>query len=171
MLNCHGTDQFLIRCIPKRGRCASSKTSALRVPSVRCDIELGFGDSDMDSDDDDHPGEIVDVVGEGAQVAVDVHNGDVRQTDTGASASGVLANPVVRVKVGQRIKGVDKASGEWISGRIDSRAGKATGRYPNCYNIKSDKDGNISWMDLNRAFTSWETVDEATEMFVLFNTD
>ncbi|KAG0725967.1 hypothetical protein GWK47_037553 [Chionoecetes opilio] len=89
-----------------------SNTSALRAPSVCGDVEIGFGDSDMDSDDDDHPREIVDVVGEGAQVAVDGHNGDVRQTDTGASASGVLAIPVVRVKMGQRIKGVEKASGE-----------------------------------------------------------
>ncbi|KAG0724834.1 Retrovirus-related Pol polyprotein from transposon RE1 [Chionoecetes opilio] len=150
---------------------SQSNTSALRVPSVRGDVKLGFGDSDMDSDDDDHPGEIVDVVGEGSQVAVDGHNGDVRQMDTGASASGLLANPVVRVKAGQRIKGVEKASGECISGRIVSRAGKATGRYSNCYNIKSDKDGNINWMDLDRDFTSWETVDEVTEMFVLFNTD
>ncbi|KAG0711920.1 hypothetical protein GWK47_019546 [Chionoecetes opilio] len=112
MSHCHGNRPRVDpAAVSNEEDVSQSNTSALRAPSVRGDVEIGFGDSDMDSDDDDHPGEIVDVVGEGAQGAVDGHNGDVGQTDTGASASGVLAIPVVRVKVGQRIKGVEES--EW----------------------------------------------------------
>lgn len=82
-----------------------------------------------------------------------------------------MGDQTVRVKVGQRIKGIDQSSGEWISGKIVSRAGKATGKFKNRYNIKKDSDGNVGWVDLDRDFSSWETVDDDIEMLVFFNTD
>ena len=45
---------------------------------------------------------------------------------------GDVFSEKVQVKVGQRIKGFCVVTGEEVSGKIISRAGKSTGRYKNC---------------------------------------
>ncbi|KAK7044274.1 hypothetical protein SK128_025055 [Halocaridina rubra] len=65
-----------------------------------------------------------------------------------------------------RIQVIRRESGELMSGRVVSRAGKATGKYKDCYNFRWDSDGSISWVDLNRDFSIWKIVDEGTEMII-----
>ena len=74
-------------------------------------------------------------------------------------------------KIGQRIKGFLQDSGEQMSGRIVSRAGKATGKHKNCFNIKKDCDGSIHWLDLDKHLTECEIVPDDLEMMILFNSD
>ena len=76
-----------------------------------------------------------------------------------------------RLTAGQRIQGIRKDSGELVSGRVVSRAGKATGKYKDCYNFRWDSDGSISWADLSRDFSTWKIVGEGTEMMILFNSE
>ena len=74
-----------------------------------------------------------------------------------------------RLAAGQRIQGIRSDSGELVSGQVVSRAGKATGKYRDCYNFRWDSDGSTSWADLNRDFNSWKIVNEDTEVLILFN--
>lgn len=77
----------------------------------------------------------------------------------------------LKVKVGQRVQGVHKVSGELRSGRILSRAGKATGKYKDCCNIKWDSDSSEGWADVRSNFSDLQVLDETVEMMVLFNSE
>ena len=76
----------------------------------------------------------------------------------------------VKVVIGQRVKGIHTASGEAITGRIVSRAGKTTGRNKNCYNIQRDSDNSVQWYDIKKDFEDFDVVPDEAEMLVLFNT-
>ena len=58
-----------------------------------------------------------------------------------------------------------------ISGKILSRAGKATGKYKHWYNLQKNANGSIMPVDLQNDFSEWEVLSEETEMLVLFNTE
>ena len=73
--------------------------------------------------------------------------------------------------VGKRIEGICSDTGTWMSGKIRSRAGKATGKYKNCYNIQRDSDGGTGWMDLEKDFLEYKIVPENTEALLLFSND
>ena len=53
-------------------------------------------------------------------------------------------NANVKVKVGNRIQGFNRATGENVSGKIVSRAGKVSGKNKNCFNVQHDCDGTVS---------------------------
>lgn len=94
--------------------------------------------------------------------------------DSSASSEPELEsapNQPPRLAAGQRIQGIRAESGELVSGRVVGRAGKATGKYKDCYNFKWDLDGSLSWADLKRDFSTWEVVNDDTEMMVLFNSE
>ena len=64
----------------------------------------------------------------------EVSSEETESTRETAAGSGVQETvPHITVKVGQRIQGVHKITGELQSGRILSRAGKSTGKYKDCY--------------------------------------
>lgn len=92
-----------------------------------------------------------------------------QETEVDPEIRGTVERPTV--KVGQRIQGIHRISGELKSGRILSRAGKATGKYKNCYNIKWDSDGSEGWVDVGEDFSDLEVLDIDAEMMVLFNSD
>ncbi|CAL4134799.1 unnamed protein product [Meganyctiphanes norvegica] len=50
---------------------------------------------------------------------------------------------------GQRFQGVDKNTGNFVSGSIVSRAGKATGGNKNCYNVILDSSGMHGWFNMD----------------------
>ncbi|CAL4145852.1 unnamed protein product [Meganyctiphanes norvegica] len=52
-------------------------------------------------------------------------------------------------KKGQRFQGVDKNTGNFVSGSIVSRAGKATGSNRNCYNLILDSSGMHGWFNID----------------------
>ena len=72
-------------------------------------------------------------------------------------------------KVGQRISGVRYDTGELFSGKIISRAGKAKGKYGNCFNVCGDADKEVSWYDLRKDFSDLKVVPDEVEMVILFN--
>ena len=74
------------------------------------------------------------------------------------------------VKVGQRIRGVLKDGGN-VCGKLVSRAGKASGKHRNAYNLMNDDDGTVTWMDLEKDFAKIEVVQDEVELVVLFNSD
>ena len=65
---------------------------------------------------------------------------------------------------------MSSTTGQLISGKVLSRAGKASGKYKNCYNIRYDSDGNIGWIDL-KDINSLSTITDSKEMLMMFNTD
>ena len=71
---------------------------------------------------------------------------------------------------GDKFQCVDPATGESISGTIIGRAGKATGKFKNSYNIKNDVDASVSWVDFDKLSEVTEIPNE-TERVVLFNSD
>ena len=85
------------------------------------------------------------------------------------SSNASIARNVNKFKVGQRLQG-KSSTGEIISGKIISRAGKSTGKYKNCFNVKQDNDGTIEWInidDLNEV----RFVPENEETVVMFNSN
>ena len=54
------------------------------------------------------------------------------------------------MKVGQRISEIHSDSGELITGKIVSRAGKAISKYKICFNLQKDSDGSVAWFDLEK---------------------
>ena len=72
-------------------------------------------------------------------------------------------------KPGSRFSGVDEITGECVSGKIISRAGKARGRNRNCYNIQMD-NGWRGWYNF-RALKDLSVTPENSEVVVLFNSD
>ena len=73
-------------------------------------------------------------------------------------------------RVGDRIQGIDKSSGEYVSGKISSRAGKSTGKHKNCFNLKLDSDGSVQWYDFDK-IDDLRNVPDSAEMIVMFNND
>ena len=76
----------------------------------------------------------------------------------------------VKVKVGQRVRGILCDTGELLSGKLLSRAGKASGKYSNCFNMKKD-DGSIGCVDVRKDFSEFEILSDDVELVVLFNSD
>ena len=97
-----------------------------------------------------------------------VHSACAEVSSSAVSRVSVGSRP--KVKVGQRIQGLDTSSGEIISGKIISRAGKSGGKYKNCFNIKNDSDGNIDWYNLDN-LSELKTVPDDVEMFIMFSSE
>ena len=70
--------------------------------------------------------------------------------------------------MGKRFKAINSETGERLSGDILSRAGKATGKYKDCYNIRNDSDGSIDFIELKN-LEDFEHVEEDVEMLIIFN--
>lgn len=97
---------------------------------------------------------------------------EAEEDDGSGEAEGMPLPPQPsRLNAGQRIQGIRSDSGELVSGRVVSRAGKATGKFKDCYNFRWDSDGSVSWADLNSDFSTWRIVSEDTEMMILFNSE
>ena len=78
---------------------------------------------------------------------------------------------VRNLKTGQRFQGFDSQSGEHISGRIISRAGKVKGSNKYCYNVKRDDlSGRIHWINMEN-IQDLTFVPDDSQMIVLFNTN
>ena len=75
---------------------------------------------------------------------------------------------LIRLSKGQRISGVERTSGEFISGTVVGRAGKSTGKYRFCYNLKRDADGSIDWVNLQNV-DDLKIVSDEFENQIYFN--
>ena len=71
---------------------------------------------------------------------------------------------------GDRFTGIDEISGEFVSGKVLSRAGKVTGINRDCYNIERDNDGSCGWCDFG-TLKDLTFVPEDTEMLVMYCKD
>ena len=72
----------------------------------------------------------------------------------------------LKPRIGMHIGGVRNSTGEYFTGKIVSRAGKATGKYNNCFNVKADSDNTISLMDFNSEFDEWRQIQDSEEVLV-----
>ena len=97
-----------------------------------------------------------------------VDNGEVTETQTQAKTTSQINTR--RMNIGDRIKGIHASTGEIVSGKIMSRAGKVNGRNKHCYNVERDSDGNQGWLDLSKV-NDLEVVPEDVEMVVMFNSE
>ena len=146
-----------------QGRCDESENNIPSVDDAQQDKSFGGHDGVPVEDSED---ESDDVECSGDSVAEETKIIEA-EVDPGVQEAG-LPPPV---RVGQRIQGVHKISGELKSGRILSRAGKATGKYKNCYNVKWDSDGTEGWIDVSKDLSDLQVLNEDVEMVVLFHSD
>lgn len=77
---------------------------------------------------------------------------------------------VCRARVGDRITGVDKQTGEQISGKLHSRAGKVGSKHSFCWNVEKN-DGSIGWYDLKKDVIDLQNVPDNEELMILFNNE
>lgn len=80
-------------------------------------------------------------------------------------------NKYAQLKIGMRFEGIHSSSGEYFTGRIISRAGKATGKFKNRYNVKCDADGSIGSIDFESDFQEWKSLPDNEEVLVCTNTE
>ena len=71
-------------------------------------------------------------------------------------------------KSGERFQGIDSDSGEYISGKIMYRAGKATAANRDFYNIERDDNGWQGCINMNK-IRDLSAVPDETEMIILLN--
>ena len=125
------------------------------------------------SDDEDQPAVPVD--SEPDNVDVNTSDASVEEVDELVQTSDASVDDnrfdVMRARVGQRVKGIHVDSGELVTGKIVSRAGKVTGRNKHCFNIKKDSDNNVSCFDLQKDFIELQEVPDDVELVILFNSD
>ena len=89
-------------------------------------------------------------------------SGDVRVKDSGY-VSQSLKN--------KRIQYENSHTGEIVTGRVLSRAGKASGKYSNAWNVKNDNDGESACVDLDRDVNNWKEIDDSDEVLILFDSN
>ena len=94
---------------------------------------------------------------------------DSGPVDNSAQASGGGVQLLRSWKKGERFHGKDMESGEIITGKIVSRAGKSSSIHRNCYNIIRD-NGWTGWYDLGQ-LSDLKEIPESLEMIILYNTD
>ena len=88
-----------------------------------------------------------------------------------ASTSKPSSDPPIVFRSGQRVKGILSDNGGTFSGKIVSRAGKATGAYKHHYNIMSDDDNSIGSYDMRSDFAEIDIVDDNEQLMVFFNSE
>ena len=76
----------------------------------------------------------------------------------------------LKPSVGQRIRGLNARTGEYMSGRIVSRGGKAKGKYKNWFNFQNDSDGSVECVDFSEV-AELEAVPDEVEMVVFYSTE
>ena len=74
------------------------------------------------------------------------------------------ARPMVHI--GQRISAKTN-EGDMLVGKVHSRAGKASGKYQNCYNIEMT-DGKIQCIDICKDLSDLKLVSDSTELLVMY---
>ena len=72
------------------------------------------------------------------------------------------------LKCGQRFQGFDSSTGEHVSGKILSRAGKVKGSNRYCYNVERDSTGWRGWMNMNN-IRDLTFISDDSQMIILFN--
>ena len=138
------------------------------------------GEKDSDDSDDDEiekaplaNGENIatlDVTEPDVVENIEINNGEVQSVECDEGSSRIDKNISVkhRVKKGDIVKGIQNTTGEYVAGKVLSRAGKVTGKYKNCFNIKSDSNGEtmcVNLDDLSEISVSTDCI----ERVVMFN--
>ena len=94
-----------------------------------------------------------------------------KQKDTSETeAEGIKENTInmKNLKNGQRFKGINSTTGQYISGKILNRAGKVKGSNKHCYNIETDSTGWRGWINMDN-IKDLQLVSEEFQMVILFN--
>lgn len=91
-------------------------------------------------------------------------NANDNQNDELLCEAAQHTNDIDNVKIGKRVEGL--SNGEFISGKVVSRAGKVNGKYKYCYNIMKD-DGSIDWYDIKNDFDEFKLLPDNEEVLVL----
>ena len=71
----------------------------------------------------------------------------------------------LNIKIGQRIAGT--MNGDQVSGKVHSRAGKASGQYRNYYNIEFS-NGKIQCLDISKDLSDIKIIPDETELLVMY---
>ena len=85
--------------------------------------------------------------------------------------AGSMCMKAENVRVGQRVKGVNVKTGETVTGKIISRAGKSTStKHRFCYNLQKN-DNSVEWYDFEKDIQDLCEVDDDEEVLMFFNDD
>ena len=82
-------------------------------------------------------------------------------TDSSAKPSNDDYGPKDNIKKNDRIRFQTKGEENWMTGTVHSRAGKATGKHKNCWNIKCS-DGTMRPIDLKTDVHQWIPISSET---------
>ena len=115
--------------------------------------------------EDDINGEISEMSVNIPEQVVPVPDGEIERTNN------AVQEQAPKLKIGVRFEGKDNASGETYTGKIVSRAGKATGKYRNCFNVQKDSDKSVIWVDFDSDISNVKQIPDAEEVLISYNSD
>ena len=122
-------------------------------------LEYSDNEDSVDSEDNSEPG---DYSTPDQSIACDSSGDDIEATSYSPMA-------VKDVRVGKRIQGIDNKTGEIITAKVVSRAGKSSSnKTKHCYNLKKSDD-TVGWYDLSKDINDLREVPDYEELLVFFN--
>ena len=96
---------------------------------------------------------------------------EIRTNNTATIDEASIAVPMLKPKVGMRFQCTDPGSGQEMSGKIISRAGKSTSKqHSNCFNFKNDTNGECSWLDFGKV-DNLKVFSDDDERVVMFSSE
>ena len=89
----------------------------------------------------------------------------------GESSQQYVDTTALKLKTGNRLEVTDTISGETYTGKIESRAGKATGKYKNCFNFRKDTDNSVTCVDFDKDVSNVKRIEDTEEILITCNSD
>ena len=110
---------------------------------------------DIDSEDDDY-------VEKSQMEKIEISEDDKGKSESNTSEIERVDIP----KVGKRYEVTLKDSNERKAVKILSRAGKATGKFKNCYNYRNEENGEETWMDFVNDINEIREISDEEEIMI-----
>ena len=92
----------------------------------------------------------------------------ITENENNEEQRNVQTIEIQNLKGGQRFQGIDKNTGQHISGKILNRAGKVKGSNKHCYNVETDSTGWRGWVDMKN-IKDLQLLPDESQIIILFN--
>ena len=149
-------------------RLQRDQTSSVELPSVsQNSSQVRPVGARMDDSDEEHNDRTVEdvVESERDQDTDDPGQRQLIEANVPIAAQGNRSSNL-KLKKGDKIEYVSSNGQTKVMATIVSRAGKSTGGYKNCFNVKNTA-GEVQWINLDRDVESWNLVDHPENEMLL----
>ena len=152
----------------------------VKISTATSDCDASFSDDENGATVEIENGAIPDEMNTSAEVTSKNDSTEGNSDEIAAPAVHSVTNSdalttkrkatTTKFNIGMRFEGVDTNTGEAVNGKIVSRAGKATGKHKNSFNVKNDSDGTVNWINMDTV-ADLKIIPESEERVVMFSSN